>query len=118
MARYALAVLYYATNQVPTEFDDDPETWFVARRWLTKASYCEWHGIVCDSQGRVAALEMDRNYLTGALPLELGILESSLYSIDLADNGLSMSEDDFDVFLNLVNLEEIFADNNYLEYSE
>jgi len=118
MTRYALAVFYYATNQVPTEFDDDPETWFVARRWLTKASYCEWHGIVCDSQGRVAALEMDRNYLTGALPLELGILESSLYSIDVADNGLSMSEDDFDVFLNLVNLEEFFADNNFLEHSE
>eukprot|EP00526_Cylindrotheca_closterium_P012388 CAMPEP_0113642816 /NCGR_PEP_ID=MMETSP0017_2-20120614/22496_1 /TAXON_ID=2856 /ORGANISM="Cylindrotheca closterium" /LENGTH=473 /DNA_ID=CAMNT_0000554265 /DNA_START=22 /DNA_END=1443 /DNA_ORIENTATION=- /assembly_acc=CAM_ASM_000147 len=118
MARYALAVLYYSTNQVPTEFDEEPETWYVARRWLTKASYCEWHGIVCDAQGRVEALEMDRNFLTGVLPIELRILEDTLYSIDVADNGISMSEEDFDVFLNLVNLEEFFGDNNYLEYSE
>ncbi|CAJ1947155.1 unnamed protein product [Cylindrotheca closterium] len=115
MTRYALAVFYYSTNAVPTAFDMDPDSWQIVDGWLTQASYCTWYGIFCDLQGRVESIELPENYLTGSLNIELRMLEETLYLIDITDNAIAMSGSDYDVFLNLVNLEELYADNNYLE---
>lgn len=116
MTRYALACLYYSSNQVPHVYDDDPLTWYNARRWLTSAHVCDWHGIECDTQKRVTGLDMERNYLSGYLPEELIILEDTMTSMYLSNNGLHMSYDDFDLFENLEYLEEFVADDNYLEH--
>jgi hypothetical protein len=116
MYRYALAVLYYSTNKVPTEYEEQPITWYIARRWLTKANFCEWHGIVCDDQERVIGIEMERNFMSGKLPLELDIMKETLEWIDISSNGIAMQDEDFDVFKTLEYLEEFIADDNFLEY--
>jgi hypothetical protein len=116
MYRYALAVFYYSTNKVATEYEEEPLTWYIARRWLTKANFCEWHGLVCDEQERVIGIEMERNFMSGKLPMELDIMRDTLEWIDISSNGIAMEDDDFDVFKTLQNLEEFIADDNFLEY--
>lgn len=115
MTRYALAVFYFATNAVSTAFEMDPDPWQVSNGWLTQSGHCLWYGIICDFQGRVESIELPINLLSGSLPLELRFFEDTLYHIDITNNGITMSESDYDVFLNLVYLEEFYADNNYLE---
>jgi len=113
--RYALAVFYYSTNAVPNFHDTEPDSWQIVDGWLTPASHCSWYGIICNTQGLVESIEMPMNFLTGSLPMELGFLEEALYSIDITDDAIAMFESDYDVFMNLSNLERFFANNNFLE---
>lgn len=64
-------------------------------QWLTKTNWlsftdntpCDWYGVTCD-RGRVTALELPRNGLSGTLPLALGDL-GGLVRLQLANNVLA-----------------------------
>lgn len=82
--RYSLAVFYYATRgdrwlecRAPTTSDDDdvctidPLPNSGSESWLTEGTECQWGGVVCDDEGRVRVIDMDRNGLSGTLASEL-----------------------------------------------
>jgi Leucine-rich repeat (LRR) protein len=48
--------------------------WYNNTGWGTDTSYCEWYGVTCDADDHVRILDLDRNWLTGALPSEIGDL--------------------------------------------
>eukprot|EP00980_Cylindrotheca_fusiformis_P009151 scaffold1992_cov113-Cylindrotheca_fusiformis.AAC.16 len=114
VTRYALAVLYYSMNKVPSREEPDPITWYIANRWLTKANFCQWHGIRCDENERVIGIDMVRNYLSGKVPEELVLIKDDLLFLNVTENDIYMRGDDFDVFKQLTNLEILNADNNFL----
>ena len=63
--------------------------WTRADGWLEGPFLTEWHGVTAiDSLGRVVALDLSGNGLTGRLPKELGDL-ASLKVLKLADNALT-----------------------------
>jgi hypothetical protein len=67
--RYALAVLYYATNGTD---------WNGKRGWLSNASECEWYTAsdvdICDGSSRLSVLDLHDNGLDGSIPTELELL--------------------------------------------
>ena len=56
--------------------------------WLSDAPIGEWYGVVTNDDGRVIALVLSTNNLSGEIPAELGSL-SNLQSLWLNHNGLS-----------------------------
>ncbi len=48
--------------------------WTNADGWVGGPALDEWHGVRADSLGRVAALDLERNGLSGRLPVSLGTL--------------------------------------------
>ena len=76
--REALVALYNAT---------DGENWNGSHNWLSDAPLGEWDGVTTDADGRVTALRLYSNSLSGEIPAELGGL-SNLRSLDLYSNGL------------------------------
>ena len=77
--REALVALYNATND---------ENWRKNDNWLSDAPIGEWYGVVTNDDGRVIALVLSTNNLSGEIPAELGSL-SNLQSLWLNHNGLS-----------------------------
>ena len=77
--REALVALYNATNG---------ENWFRSHNWLSDAPLGEWEGVTTDGDGRVIALVLDANNLSGEIPAELGSL-SNLIGLSLSANALS-----------------------------
>ena len=63
--RDILSMLYRAT---------DGPSWYAHDNWLTDAPLEEWHGVRVDGQGRVVALTLFVNNLTGTIPPEMGQL--------------------------------------------
>jgi len=114
MARYALAVLYYSTNDVPTELNPDPKTWYKADRWLSKDHACEWHGVDCDEKLHIAQIDLSRNNLSGKIPIELAALNEHLTSLVLSENFILMREADYDALVPLTHLEVLLLDDNNL----
>ena len=114
--RYALAVFYYATNAVATSYTDSPKPWVSAHLWLSKSHECEWKGIECNDSGHIVAIGLERNNLTGALPVEIGILGDKLHTLDLTSNLIHMEGDDFEAFADLTKLQTLLMDDNYLVY--
>ena len=76
----ALVALYNST---------DGANWTDHTDWLLTNSPCNWYGVFC-SDGRVTALDLGYNQLTGPLPPELGNL-INLTELDLAGNQLQNS---------------------------
>ena len=74
--RAALVALYEATGG---------PNWVNSENWLTDAPLGDWYGVITDGQGRVFALELSENGLTGPIPPELGKL-ANLTSLQLSDN--------------------------------
>ena len=62
--------------------------WHNSDNWLTDAPLNTWHGVGTDESGRVQALFLPSNGLTGKIPLELGSL-SNLRVLSLFSNGLT-----------------------------
>lgn len=58
----ALVAIYVATGG---------ENWINKEGWLEAPDPCSWHGVSC-SEGKVVALDLYSNNLTGTLPLEIG----------------------------------------------
>ncbi len=77
----ALEALYRAT---------DGPNWTTSDNWLTEAPLGDWHGVETDSAGRVVALSLHRNNLTGSIPSELGDL-ADLTILSIGSNNLSGS---------------------------
>lgn len=63
--------------------------WLTHTNWLsfTSNAPCDWYGVGC-SAGRVAALTLGRNQLSGTLPLSLGALDA-LTQLRLENNALT-----------------------------
>ena len=74
--RAALVALYNAT---------DGANWTNNTNWLTNAPISQWYGVSADAEGRVCALNLHGNGLSGEIPAELGNLTSSV-SLFLHDN--------------------------------
>ena len=79
--RDILEVLYHATGG---------PNWTNRKNWLTDQPLDEWNGVSVDGSGRVRALTLRVNNLTGSIPPELGSL-TGLEVLDLRWNGLSGS---------------------------
>ena len=77
--RDALAVLYRATGG---------PNWANSHLWLTDSPLGEWAGVTTDTVGRVTALGLRWNQLSGEIPRELGRL-TYLTHLDLRDSRLS-----------------------------
>ena len=77
--REALVALYNAT---------DGENWTISDKWLSDAPLGEWYGVTTLDDGRVVALNLDSNALSGEIPAELGSL-SNLIDLYLKDTDLS-----------------------------
>lgn len=91
---YALACIYFSTFRQPNGctgnyFGEDTALpgWFSDDGWMWKAGeVCEWYGITCDDQRRVARLDLASNGLTGTFPPETQLLKDSLTYLDLSGN--------------------------------
>jgi len=116
--RYTLAVFYYATNAVPNTYIESPRPWVTAHLWLSKSHTCEWSGITCNSQDHVTSISLERNGLSGSIPMELAFLGSTLETFDLTSNTVYMDDPLFDVFLHLTQLTTLLMDDNYLLYNQ
>ncbi len=46
----------------------------VALRWKTGPDHCDWFGVECDSDGKVIAIDLNANKLSGAIPDAIGDL--------------------------------------------
>ena len=79
--RKALEALYNATGGA---------SWTNNTNWLSDQPIGEWHGLSTNADGRVIALLLSENNLTGAIPPELGNLDA-LTRLDLYSNSLSGS---------------------------
>ena len=77
--RAALIALYNAT---------DGANWTDNTNWLTNAPIFQWYGVSADAEGRVCALNLHGNGLSGEIPEELGGL-TNLTGLYLNDNQLS-----------------------------
>jgi len=89
--RFALATLYFATQQ-----NADNTVWDKDDHWLSQYPVCLWHGIDCveghDLQlGLVETLNLSANGLSGYIPPELGLLQTDIKSLDLSDNSIKGS---------------------------
>mmetsp|Transcript_22115 Transcript_22115/g.33425 ORF Transcript_22115/g.33425 Transcript_22115/m.33425 type:complete len:328 (-) Transcript_22115:119-1102(-) len=76
--RYALAVLYFATQ--------GDTKWKVKTNWLSGTAECDWYGVEC-VLGKVNGLDLGFNDLFGLLPRELSLLQK-LEEVDLHGNDL------------------------------
>ena len=74
-----LRILYQAT---------DGENWNNSDGWLEGLNASGWQGVETDSAGRVSGIDLSGNRLSGALPEELGELDS-LTTLDVSSNRLS-----------------------------
>ena len=77
--RRALGMLFHAT---------DGGGWFDSSGWLGDTVLDEWFGVEIDPVGRVAALDLAENGLSGPLPESVGEL-SALRTLDVAGNPLT-----------------------------
>jgi hypothetical protein len=73
--RWILAVWYYSTLG---------DNWIRSDNWLTYTNECDWFSTrkggdhICDGDGNLQIIELERNRLNGSIPRELGLLSNSL----------------------------------------
>ena len=77
--RAALVALYNATNG---------PNWTNENNWLTDEPLSAWHGVSTDASGRVTALRLYENGLSGSIPSEMGNL-TSLEALILWGNSIT-----------------------------
>ena len=100
--REALVALYNTTNG---------ENWRNNDNWLSDAPIGEWYGVTTNDDGRVIALDLNHNVLSGEIPAKLGSL-SNLQSLVLDHNFLS-GEIPAELG-SLSNLQSLVLDHNFL----
>ena len=66
------------------------ENWVNGANWLSDRPLNEWHGVYLDHDGRVTAIDLSFNGLSGSIPPEIGKLDA-LTNLRLSGNGLSGS---------------------------
>jgi len=115
LQRYVLGVLFYATNMVPNDYAEEPSPWLKADNWITNAHSCDWMGVVCDDKKEIVSIDLERNRLSGKLPLELAIIGNKFKTLDLTSNLLHMKGmKDYDCFKSFTSMETLLMDDNYL----
>eukprot|EP00029_Vermamoeba_vermiformis_P005978 TRINITY_DN2222_c0_g3_i1.p1 TRINITY_DN2222_c0_g3~~TRINITY_DN2222_c0_g3_i1.p1 ORF type:complete len:752 (-),score=117.42 TRINITY_DN2222_c0_g3_i1:65-2320(-) len=57
-------------------------------KWMTKAPFCEWEGVICNRDGRVVKLRLDLESMRGALTDAIGHLDL-LQDLTISYTGLS-----------------------------
>ena len=62
---YAVATFFFSTGGI---------SWTNTTKWKSSDPVCFWHGIDCDENGYVTAIELANNALAGVIPRELGML--------------------------------------------
>ena len=62
--------------------------WSNSQNWLTDAPLDQWHGVTVDNEGRVTALRLPQNNLSGPIPAALAAL-ASLGTLALHQNNLT-----------------------------
>jgi len=82
LERYALVSFYASTN------GPHGNSWILKDKWLSKHSHCKWYGIQCYMNGRVKAVDLSFNGLSGELPQEMFNVLSELKSLKLYTNEL------------------------------
>ena len=113
LQRYALACIYYATNDVPTTWSQEAKfsgPWFLDDGWLSNSNECNWHGISCNQSGYVEIIRLDKNGLTGSFPSEVTLLKASLLELDLTKN--MFYNDDMAFLGELTNLQALLLGYN------
>jgi hypothetical protein len=123
--RYALACIYYASNEQRTAATDfafgaemDVLSWLNDRGWLTFDDECEWFGITCNANtGLVEEIDLSNNILTGLFPPETQLLKDSLKVLDIYSNYVFNVGDAGNAFLGeLTNLEELYYGTTSFQY--
>ncbi len=76
--REILAALYSSLNG---------SNWKRNTNWLTDEPYRNWYGVTADELGRITALRLNENNLTGYLPPEIGDLDRLEY-LELFNNSI------------------------------
>jgi hypothetical protein len=118
LQRYVLAVLFYATNVVPNDYDHSPAAWKTADLWMSTAHSCDWMGVICNQDKVIVSIDLEYNRLSGTLPLELEIIGAHMESLDFTSNSIAMSGSDFNLFRNLPVLKTLLMDDNYLYHDQ
>ena len=114
LKRFALACFYHATYKQTTNYTPNPDPWMYDEYWLTDKHECDWAGVHCTASKRIHSISLERNNLTGRLPLELALISDALKGLDLSSNSLTMKGADLELFRYLPKLEKLLLDDNYL----
>jgi hypothetical protein len=115
LQRYALAALYYATNNVANDYATSPGPWTNESLWLSDETECDWAHVHCDPENKTQKLIFQKNNLSGKLPPELALIRDPLHMLDLTSNMIHMKGTDFNVFDGLHNLKHLDLEDNFLE---
>jgi len=106
--RYAMAVLYFATHG---------DKWTENEGWLENPDECAWHMStgprICDANGQLQKLHLNRNALRGTLPPDLALL-TSLKELALPSNALTGTLPR-DIFATLTQLTYLDVSNNNIQ---
>mmetsp|Transcript_5144 Transcript_5144/g.12296 ORF Transcript_5144/g.12296 Transcript_5144/m.12296 type:complete len:487 (-) Transcript_5144:56-1516(-) len=78
--RFALASIYYATNE-------GLNSWIRDDGWISDQDECSWTGIRCEN-GNIVGLNLTSNGLKGVFPMEVTMLKKHLLALELDDNEL------------------------------
>ena len=101
---YALASIYYASYGQHNKYtlahtdmydpNSDPAGWAVDDNWLEPSEhYCDWWGVICDSNQRVTQLQLSGNNMLGVFAPEVQHLRH-LEILELFNNFFLMTEGD------------------------
>lgn len=118
LQRYTLAAFFYSTNMVPSMHVEDPKAWKLAENWMTNAHSCDWMGVECNEDKVIIAIYLEKNRLSGKIPVDIAIIANNIESLDFTDNIIHMRDSDFDAFLTLKKLKTLLMDDNYLFNSD
>jgi len=118
LQRFFLSVFFYSTNMVPSVHVEDPGAWKVADNWMSNAHSCDWMGVECNEEKVITSMFLERNRLSGKIPVDIAIIANKIEKLDFTDNIMHMREGDFDAFSSLKNLKTLLMDDNYLFHDE
>lgn len=105
--RYALACFFFATYGVANAYTPPmPFTWVKSENWITDTNECEWYGVTCEKD-KVVTIDLTNNNITGSVPLEIGLLGSSLERLDLSGNPVANKDEELAWIAQLRNLLEL-----------
>jgi hypothetical protein len=118
LQRFALATVYYSTNDVPHDYALNPGPWNSEVLWLTDESECEWAHVFCNAEMKVQKLIFQKNNLSGKIPLDVALLRDTLHMLDLTSNLIHMKGEDFMVFDYLHHLKHLDLEDNFVESND